>query len=252
MKHFREEKPSIWDQQLHQKRQGWWRTAAFVAGTLAIWSAYFVWREPAPMLGLSHIENLGRETPQVALTIDDAPHPLSTPLLLASLERADVKATFFTVGEGLKLYPELAHRIATSGHKFANHSQPHHNLTTVPPADFAQHIDEGFAAIKRAETEAGVQAQTRLFRPPGGGLNRAAMKYLHQKNYTLAWWTNNVGDWTSPPAWKIADGVKANLRAGDIILLHDGGTGTPQAIPAIVKEARARGLEFVVMPEASH
>jgi peptidoglycan/xylan/chitin deacetylase (PgdA/CDA1 family) len=221
-------------------------------GTLAIWGAYFVWREPAPMLGLSHIEYLGRDTNTVSLTIDDAPHPLSTPLLLASLERAEVKATFFTVGEGLRLYPELAHRIVTSGHTLANHSQPHHNLTTVAPADFPKHIDEGFAAIRATEKAAGIERQTRLFRPPGGGLNRAAMKYLYERNYTLAWWTNNVGDWTSPPAWKIADGVKANLRAGDIILLHDGGTGTPQAIPAIVKEARARGLHFVTMPEAAN
>jgi hypothetical protein len=33
------------------------------------------------------------------------------------------------------------------------------------------------------------------------------------------------------------------------MLLHDAGTGTAQAIPAIVKEARKRGLTFVPMPE---
>jgi peptidoglycan/xylan/chitin deacetylase (PgdA/CDA1 family) len=68
---------------------------------------------------------------------------------------------------------------------------------------------------------------------------------------TLAWWSNNVGDWARPPAWKIADGVKAHLTPGDIILLHDapGGYGTPQAVPAIVRAARLQGLECVVMPE---
>ena len=149
----------------------------------------------------------------------------------------------------LKLYPELAHRIATEGHALANHSQPHHNLTTVAPRDLPLHIDAGFATIDRVEKAAGVQAHTTLFRPPGGGLDRDAMAYLYGRDYTLAWWSNNVGDWTCPPAWKIADGVKANLRPGDILLLHDGGTGTPQAIGAIVKDARKRGMEFVLMDE---
>ena len=97
----------------------------------------------------------------------------------------------------------------------------------------------------------GNPSKTTLFRPPGGGLDRAEMTYLYNRGYTLAWWSNNVGDWTCPPAWKIADGVKANLRPGDVLLLHDGGTGTPQAIGSIVKEAHRRGLKFVLMDEKS-
>lgn len=221
----------------------------FVAATAIVWALYFWWRPPAPMLFLKHEEHLGRDVKEVALTIDDAPHPLTTPLLLASLKRADVRATFFCVGEGLRLYPELAHRIVADGHRLANHSQPHHNLTTVNPILYPQHIDACFFAIRNVGKDAGIPQQTRLFRPPGGGLNRDVMDYLYRRGDTLAWWSNNVGDWTCPPAWKIADGVKANLKGGDILLLHDGGTGTPQAIPAIVKAARARGFRFVTMPE---
>ena len=233
------------------KRQFWpLRVAAFVLATASAWGAYFLWRPPLPMLFLRHIETLPPSSNAVALTFDDGPHPLSTPLLLASLKRANVKASFFCVGENLRLYPELAQRIVAEGHVLENHSQPHHNLTTVAPADFSRHIDEGFLQIERVNRASGIKRPSTLFRPPGGGLNRAAMDYLWRKNYTLAWWSNNVGDWTCPPAWKIADGVKANLRAGDVILLHDGGTGTPQAVPAIVKAARKAGLGVVLMPQA--
>ncbi|WP_157947544.1 polysaccharide deacetylase family protein [Abditibacterium utsteinense] len=198
---------------------------------------------------MKHEEILSNSSSEVALTIDDAPHPLTTPLLLASMKRADVKATFFCVGEGLRLYPELAHRIVSEGHHLGNHSQPHHNLTTINPALYPLHVDACFSEIENVGKDAGIPMQTRLFRPPGGGLNRALMDYLYRRGDTLAWWSNNIGDWTCPPAWKIADGVKANLKAGDILLLHDGGTGTPQAIPSIVKEARKRGFNFVLMPE---
>ena len=222
---------------------------AFLVSTLAVWALYFGWRPPLPMLFLKHQEHLGHDSRQISLTLDDSPHPLTTPLLLASLEHSRVKASFFSVGEGLRIYPELAHRIVSEGHRLANHSQPHHNLTLVDPIFYPQHIDAAYYAIEKVGQDAGIPQKTRLFRPPGGGLNRAAMDYLYRRGDTLAWWSNNVGDWTCPPAWKIADGVIANLKPGDILLLHDGGTGTPQAIPAIVKAARAQDLEFVVMPE---
>ena len=226
-----------------------WHWMLFVALSAGFSALYFLWRPPAPMLFLKHEEILAKSPPSVSITIDDAPHPLTTPLLLAALKRAEVKATFFCVGESLRLYPELAHRIVTEGHRLANHSQPHHNLTTIESLEYPQHIDACFDQIERVGQDAGIATQTRLFRPPGGGLDRDVMDYLYRNDFTLAWWSINVGDWTCPPAWKIADGVKANLQADDILLLHDGGTGTPQAIPAIVKAARKRGLEFVVMPE---
>ncbi len=220
----------------------------FLGGLVVIWALYFFWRPPMPMLYLKHVEHMGDKR-VVSITIDDAPHPLSTPLLLASLKRADVKASFFCIGGNLRLYPELAHRIVAEGHVLENHSGPHHNLTSVAANEYAKHIDACFEQIEKTQKAAGINRKTTLFRPPGGGLDRSEMQYLYDRDYTLAWWSNNVGDWTCPPAWKIATGVKATLAPGDVILLHDGGTGTPQAIPNIVKFARQKGLDFVVMPE---
>lgn len=233
------------------RRAARWMSFAFV--TAAIWSGHNTWRPAAPILGLRHIEHLGLARPEVSLTFDDAPHPLTTPLLLAVLRRTGVKATFFVVGDGMRLYPELARRIVQDQHALANHSQYHHNLTRVASAEYAHEVQTCFRAIRGAGQEDGDNVQpwatTRLFRPPGGGMNREVMQYLYDNDVTLAWWSNNVGDWSRPPAWKIATQVKASLRPGDIILLHDAGTGTPQAIPSIVKEARLRGLQFVPMPE---
>lgn len=227
------------------------RLGAFLLLSAAIWIAYFQWRPPAPMLGLRHIEHLGRDAAAVSLTFDDGPHPLTTPLLLAALRRTNVPASFFVVGDGLRLYPELAHRIVQEGHTLANHSQYHHNLTRISLAEYPHEVETCFEAIRRVGQEAKQPQDTRLFRPPGGGLDRGVMRYLYENDVTLAWWSNNLGDWTRPPAWQIAAGVKTTLHPGDIILLHDAGTGTPQSIPAIVKEARKRGLKFVPMPEAA-
>jgi len=224
------------------------RYAGFIAVTAAIWLGYFAWRPPAPILHIRQVSHLPREGNQVSLTFDDAPHPLTTPLLLAALKRADVKATFFVVGDGMKLYPELTRRIVADGHTLANHSQFHYNLTGITPSEYPGEVDTCFTAIQKA-AEGQPWSNTRLFRPPGGGMNRSVMQYIYENDITLAWWSNNFGDWAPMPAWKIVNYANLTMRPGDIFLLHDAGTSTPQAIPSIVKEARARGLEFVPMPE---
>ena len=221
------------------------RVASFMAVTAAIWAGYFAWRPPLPMLYLRHIEHMGKNSRRLSLTFDDAPHPLSTPLLLASLKRAGVPATFFVVGEGLRIYPELGYRMVAEGHALANHSEYHRNLTRrdVPVKDYDIEVGECFRRIEM------LGQKTRLFRPPGGGLNRAAMDYLYRNDVTLAWWSNNIGDWARPPAWKIVHQVRIGVRPGDIVLLHDAGIGTAQSLPKIVREARDSGLTFVPMPE---
>lgn len=219
------------------------RVALFVLATVAIWSSYCIWRPPAPALGLRCLTHLPEESNEIALTFDDGPHPLTTPLLLAALNRAKVKATFFVVGDGLKYYPQLAARIKQEGHTFANHSLNHRNLTRISSNEYSAEIDGGFDALRH------IGVETKLFRPPGGGLNHAAISHLYSSDQTLAWWSNNLGDWAPQPAWKIVYGVTSSLRSGDIILLHDAATSTPQALPIIVREARKRGLEFVSMPE---
>ena len=54
----------------------------------------------------------------VALTFDDGPDPIATPLLLASLRRHGVKATFFVSGDAAlapsKLKPPAPRRCAKS------------------------------------------------------------------------------------------------------------------------------------------
>ena len=96
-----------------------WRLLLFGATAGLALAAYALWRPPAPMLWMKNTVHLGRDTNQIALTLDDSPHPLTTPLLLASLDHAGVKATFFSVGENLKLYPELAHRIVAKATRWA-------------------------------------------------------------------------------------------------------------------------------------
>ena len=52
---------------------------------------------------------------EVALTFDDGPDPLVTPQVLAQLDAAGARATFFCVGDQLRRHPDLARDIVRRG-----------------------------------------------------------------------------------------------------------------------------------------
>jgi peptidoglycan/xylan/chitin deacetylase (PgdA/CDA1 family) len=181
---------------------------------------------------------------RVALTFDDGPHPDTTPALLAALRSANVRATFFLVGEAVERWPALTRLIAADGHAIGNHTQ-HHRLLVFRTA--AQIADE-IAACQRALAGAGVEA--RLFRPPHGfkplGLHRA----LRRHRLTLVAWQGSIRDTDAPGAQLIVERAAALARAGRILLLHDHPRcheQTVRALPAIVARCRALGLELVAL-----
>jgi polysaccharide deacetylase family protein (PEP-CTERM system associated) len=56
--------------------------------------------------------------------------------ILAALERADTKATFFVLGWVADKHPQLVRRIHAAGHEIGCHSYGHHPLPTLTPDEF--------------------------------------------------------------------------------------------------------------------
>ena len=64
--------------------------------------------QPARWLRLFYPHATWRMDPNehsVYLTFDDGPIPEATPFILETLERYDIKATFFMVGDNVRKYP---------------------------------------------------------------------------------------------------------------------------------------------------
>jgi peptidoglycan/xylan/chitin deacetylase (PgdA/CDA1 family) len=70
-----------------------------------------------------------RNTHTIALTFDDGPNAYTAGVLDA-LKAANVKATFFIVGQMARAHPELLARIAAEGHLLSNHSASHPVLSS--------------------------------------------------------------------------------------------------------------------------
>lgn len=190
---------------------------------------------------------------QVALTFDDGPRPPYTGQILDVLKKEGVTATFFVLGENARRYPDLVKRIELEGHRVANHGMDHGIMMFASGAQALAQVE----AAELAFLAAGATDTAPLFRAPHGWLSPAAHRALSRRGYQVTGWSKGVWDTASPGVESIISRTAEILRPGRILLLHDGWSGsgeedrsqTVAALTEIIRNTRARGMEFVTVEE---
>jgi peptidoglycan-N-acetylglucosamine deacetylase len=184
------------------------------------------------------------DSPRVALTFDDGPHPRTTPQLLEILGRYDARATFFVVGKMAKLHPELLVQELEAGNEVGNHSYHHMNLEQVPLERLKNEITWAGEIIQRATGH-----PPTLFRPPGGDYDRRVLQAAADLGYTVVLWTDNPGDYVQQGAEEVRKRVMASVKPGAVVVLHDGRDQTAEALPLILEDLRGMGYQCVTVSE---
>jgi peptidoglycan/xylan/chitin deacetylase (PgdA/CDA1 family) len=184
----------------------------------------------------------------VALTFDDGPRRLWTPMVLDTLERYGVPATFFMVGERARsAAAEIKGRM--SRHEVANHSWAHHDLAGMD-ADRAYH-DLHRAHVAIAEVTG---REPTLMRPPYGHLGGGALLAAARLDYRVVLWSLQMeeSDFPGDPVGH-ARRMVASAEPGSILLAHDVGANkrlvTLKGLPNLITGLRGRGFEFVTVSQ---
>ncbi|MFA4889807.1 MAG: polysaccharide deacetylase family protein [Candidatus Omnitrophota bacterium] len=190
----------------------------------------------------------------VALTFDDGPSPKWTPLVLAELKRAGVKATFFMLGDHVAKYPEVAKMVQEQGHEIANHSYSHHVLIYYKTEELDKELIDTQEAIQKA-----TGVSVKYFRPPKAWLTSKEKKRVKELGYKIILWSLNSKDWVTFDDKYIINFIIRNIRPGDIILFHDSGgvfsteggdrSETVSTIFRLVERLREIGFEPVTITE---
>ena len=192
---------------------------------------------------------------RVVLTFDDGPADPYTNQVLDILRDYRVPATFFVCGKNVEHHPEIVRRIQAEKHTIGNHTFTHPFLYFKSQGQIAEEIDRTQSAIEHVT---GVHPQ--IFRPPYGARWFGLFAVLRQRGLTTIQWSAASFDWVRKNrAEKIADMTLRRLRAGAVILMHDGreprapedvdASPTVAALPAIIEGVRRAGFEFVPIEE---
>ena len=189
---------------------------------------------------------------QIALTFDDGPNDPHTFALLDILAKHNVLATFFLIGRYVRQAPHIAQEVAKRGHVVGNHTFTHPLLIFQSEARIRQEIIECRTTISDALGE-----HSNLFRPPWGGRRPIVFRVVRELGLEPVMWNITGYDWIASSANFIERRVTRRIQGGDVVLLHDGShaafgadrSKTTQAVDHVITRYKARGYDFVVLPE---
>ncbi len=182
----------------------------------------------------------------VALTFDDGPSEKRTPALLELLNKYEIKATFFMIGENIEKTPDLAKAVYNQGHLIGNHSYNHPRLIFRSPSFIIDQISKTDDLIKSTG-----QKEVPYFRPPYSSkyiVLPLVLKSLDKKLVTGTY--DPPSQYRTPlDSEKVANEVVSNTKPGSIIYLHDGKNTDPEqfvkSVELIIIELKNQGYNFV-------
>jgi peptidoglycan-N-acetylglucosamine deacetylase len=196
----------------------------------------WVWRLP-PGQGL------------IALTFDDSPDSTTTHSLLAALDSAEIKATFFLNGENCAANAKVLREAADRGHILANHGHCHRSHLFRAAAFQRRNILAADEELQRLDIPS-----ERLFRPPYGSFNPLTSHVLKRIGYVGVLWSLMVWDWLEQDASIIWNRLESGLHDGAIIVLHDSHSTTKNVIgliPRLAETVYQRGWRFVPLTSST-
>lgn len=218
----------------------------FIVHAEALTSVYADQSIPARYRGATVLNKpKGFNEKLVALTFDDGPDKNTTPAVLEILKSNNIKATFFVLGNSVRLHPDITYRTALEGHVIGSHSWNHPAHTTKEGAKVQ--IWQTAKAIYNATGQ-----WPSLYRPPYGIQKSEHNILAKSEGYASVLWNVVGADAVGKPTVaSIIRDVLDNIKPGSIVLFHDshGKKDTITALPTIISGLNKLGYKYVTVPE---
>lgn len=191
------------------------------------------------------IYSVETEEKAVALSFDaswGADHTLD---ILETLERYDIKANYFVVSFWAEKYPEILKKLADSGRvEIGTHSNTHPHMSKLSKSQIDLELTSSLDII---ENVTGTRAD--LFRAPFGDYNDTLLESAEKLGlYTIQWDVDSL-DWKNLSATAMAERVLGGVKNGSIVLMHNDGKNTVQALPIIIEGLKNKGYSFKTIGE---
>ena len=190
------------------------------------------------------IYSVEREEKIISISFDCAWGVDYTDKLIEIMDKNGVKCTFFAVQFWVEKYPEYAKKIVEAGHELGTHSKTHPYMSKLSKEKIKEELISSSTAIENT-----VGKKPDLFRAPYGDYNDTLIKTAKEVGlYTIQWDVDSL-DWKNLSAQEIALRVINGVKNGSIILCHNNGLHTAEALPMIISTLQNKGYKFVPIGE---
>jgi len=199
---------------------------------------------PAQVKGEISRGNVNKK--QIIFTFDCGSGDNSAQEILAVAQKHNLKLTFFSTGKFAQKYPDLIKQIAAAGHEVFNHTFDHPHMPTLTDGQIKDELnqaDEIISALTGTTTKP-------YFRPPYGDRNEHVLQVAGETGYQSVYWTLDALDWeTGKTGTDVKQRIYANLKNGEIILMHVGDDITGQVIDEVFTNLENQDYKIVSLSE---
>lgn len=176
-----------------------------------------------------------RNKKELYLTFDDGPSPEITEEVLTVLEKFQVKACFFLIGDKIRKFPEVYTLLKNSPHQIGNHTYNHLNGWKTKTSIYLENIAQCDHLI-----------HSKLFRPPYGKIKRSQINKIRDKEIIM--WDVLSGDFDTKLSGKdCLNNLISKTENGSIIVMHDSEKAKERllyALPRFLEWAIGEGYSF--------
>ena len=223
------------------------RKAAASAVALVVLTAVIFWTTNSPaVVGVSASDRqlpiycVQRDDKTVALSFDAAWGNEDTQELIDILNKYNIHATFFVVGQWVDKYPESVKALSDAGNEVMSHSDDHAHFAQLSADEIKSNIAASNEKIKNI-----TGTEPTLFRCPYGEYNGTVISTVNSMGMSAIQWDVDSLDWKGISASDISDRVLKNVKSGSIVLFHNAAENTPEALPGIIEGLIADGYKIV-------
>ena len=189
------------------------------------------------------------EGKKIYLTFDCGYENGYTPAILDALEKHNVKAAFFVVGNYLETSPDLVKRMVEEGHIVGNHTYHHPDMSQISdPASFQEEIT---SLEKKYQEITGLEMQ-KFYRPPQGKYSESNLKMAQELGYQTVFWSLAYVDWyvdQQPTQEEAYAKLLPRIHPGAVVLLHSTSKTNAEILDDLLTKWEQEGYTFGTLNE---
>ncbi len=186
------------------------------------------------------IYNVDTPENKVAITFNCAVGNSDIDSILATLDKYNVKATFFLLGSWADDYINEVQKIYDAGHEIGNHGYSHKDLPTMNYEDILLDIQKCNETVRNITGHSPT-----LFRAPSGSYDNKTISAAENLGMITIQWDVDTLDWKNNSAAEIFDRVTKKSKSGSIIQFHTGTAHTAEALPEILEFFKKNNIKCV-------
>ena len=183
------------------------------------------------------------------LTFDAGYENGCTEKILDTLQKHQVKAAFFLVGNYIEKNADLVRRMAEEGHIVANHTMHHPDMSKLSDrAAFSKELTDLEALYK----ETTGKDMPKYYRPPQGIYSEENLKMAKELGYKTVFWSLAYVDWNNdaqPTAETAFSKLLPRTHNGAVVLLHSTSSTNAEILDQLLTKWKDMGYRFGTLEE---